>query len=64
MIRHPFICMEPSPTIAISGAGRVGDLAPMTYGTPVPMVASVSGRDRAWLSRMRRCVRTQLAAEA
>ena len=37
----PFICIAPSPTKAIAGRSGWANLAPMTYGTPGPIVARV-----------------------
>lgn len=37
----PFICIAPSPTKAIPGRSGCAHFAPMAYGTPGPMVASV-----------------------
>src|SRR5699024_12029211 len=41
----PFICMAPSPTIAIAGLSGCANFAPIAYGTPGPMDASVPDRE-------------------
>src|SRR3546814_19836041 len=37
----PFICIAPSPTIAITGLCGCAILAAIAYGTPLPMLASL-----------------------
>ncbi|CAM5713542.1 hypothetical protein SALBM135S_05002 [Streptomyces alboniger] len=59
----PFICIAPSPTMAMAGRSGWANLAPMTYGTPGPMVASVPESDPRMEPRMRRWRAYQLAAE-
>src|SRR6201994_435773 len=42
---RPFICMAPSPAKTMDGRSGWPNLAPMPYGTPGPMVASVPDSD-------------------
>ncbi|CAM5649063.1 hypothetical protein SANTM175S_02662 [Streptomyces antimycoticus] len=59
----PFICMAPSPTMASAGRSGWANLAPMTYGTPGPMVARVPDSEPRMDPRMRRWRAYQFAAE-
>src|SRR3954451_21588952 len=60
---RPFICIAPSPTRAMAGRSGWANLAPIAYGTPGPMVASVPDNDPRMLPRIRRVRAYQLAAE-
>ena len=60
----PFICMAPSPSKAMAGRSGWANLAPMAYGTPGPMVASVPDSEpRCSVAVNFRCRAYQLAAD-
>lgn len=59
----PFICIAPSPTSAIAGRSGCANFAPIAYGTPGPIVASVPDSDERMPGRMVRCRAYQLAVE-
>lgn len=59
----PFICIAPSPTSAIAGRSGCANFAPITYGTPQPIVASVPESEPRMPGRMVRCRAYQFAVE-
>ena len=59
----PFICIAPSPTNAMPGRSGCAHFAPITYGTPGPMVARVPDSEPRTPARNLRWRAYQLAAE-
>ncbi len=59
----PFICIAPSPTIAITGRSGCAYLAAIAYGTAGPMVASPPDSDAIIPCRIFRSRAYHLAAE-
>ncbi len=57
----PFICIAPSPTIAIAGRSGCVNFAAMAYGTPGPIVAKVPLKEQRMPSRILRSRAYQLA---
>ena len=59
----PFICIAPSPTSAIAGRSGCAHFAPITYGTPGPIVASVPDSDACIPLRIAMCRAHQFVAD-
>src|SRR5207248_8737507 len=59
----PFICIAPSPTMAITGRSGCTNFAAIAYGTPGPMVESPPDSEAIMPRRMRMSREYQFAAE-